>query len=67
MSDESITFMVINLRYQQAVEEEVIREREAFAEDLKTILKEKVLSDETTEVLKTALANFAEVWSPQAG
>jgi len=33
----------------------------------KSILKEKVLSDETADALKTALANFAEVWSPQAG
>jgi len=33
----------------------------------KSILKEKVLSHETADALKTALANFAEVWSPQAG
>ena len=33
----------------------------------KTILKEKVLSDETGEALRTALAEFAEVWSQRAG
>ena len=47
MSDESITSMVINLRYQQAVEEEVKRERDAFTEDLKTILKERGWTTET--------------------